>query len=193
MWNAPSPGWSLTAAGGCPTAGSGAMTCGGRCGSPRSTCAGSLRLAFLVTTRPGYWPDQGWRPSRLVCASHDRSPHPAPALSNYCGNDQLLRERPASLDRRASAGSWVSLAALLAMFLLPYLPERLFKGPRTIRHWPRRHICGDCNAPWTDDHTCRPPAEIEAVPPLRGQLRRLDPPTQLERRAKAGISRSGQG
>jgi len=79
------------------------------------------------------------------------------------------------------------------MFLLPYLPERLFKGPRTIRHWPRRHICGDCNAPWTDDHTCRPPAEIEAVPPLRGQLRRLDPPTQLERRAKAGISRSGQG
>ncbi len=80
---------------------------------------------------------------------------------------------------------WVGLAALLAMFLLPYLSERLFEGPRTIRHWPRRHLCGDCNVPWTDEHTC-PPAEREAVPPLRGQLRRLDPPARLERRPRRG-------
>jgi hypothetical protein len=40
MWNARWPGWSPTAAGGCPTAASPATTCGGRCGSPRSTCAG---------------------------------------------------------------------------------------------------------------------------------------------------------
>jgi len=39
-WNARWPGWSLTAAGGCPTAASTATRCGGRCGSPRSTCAG---------------------------------------------------------------------------------------------------------------------------------------------------------
>jgi hypothetical protein len=78
------------------------------------------------------------------------------------------------------------------MFLLLYLSDRLFQGPRTIRDWPRRHICGDCNAPWTDDHT-RTPAERKAVPPLREQLRRLDPPTQLERRPKARISRSGHG
>jgi hypothetical protein len=87
---------------------------------------------------------------------------------------------------------WVGLAALLAMFLLPYLSAQLFEGPRTIRHWPRRHICGDCNAPWTDDHTC-PPAQREAVPPLRGELRRLNPPAQLERRPKVRISRSGHG
>lgn len=41
---------------------------------------------------------------------------------------------------------WVGLAALLAMFLLPYLSERLFQGPRTIRH-PRRHLCDDCHPP----------------------------------------------
>ncbi len=37
------------------------------------------------------------------------------------------------------------------------------------------------------------PPSARAVPPLRGQLRRLDPPTQLERRPKARISRSGHG
>lgn len=83
---------------------------------------------------------------------------------------------------------WVGLAALLAMFLLPYLPDWLFEGPRTIRHWPRRHICGDCNTPWTDDHTCTP-VESEARSTLRGELRRLDPPAELERRPKVRISR----
>lgn len=87
---------------------------------------------------------------------------------------------------------WVGLAALLAMFLLPYFSERLFAGPRTIRHWPRGHICGDCHAPWSDDHTC-PLAERGAVSPLRGQLRRLDPPAALERRPKVRILRSGRG
>jgi transposase-like protein DUF772/DDE family transposase len=37
-------GWSLTTAGGCPTAGSTATSCGGRCGSPRSTCVGCWHL-----------------------------------------------------------------------------------------------------------------------------------------------------
>ncbi len=88
---------------------------------------------------------------------------------------------------------WVGLAAVLAMFVLPFLPGRLFEGPRTIRHWPRRHVCGYCHAPWTAGHTCAPEAEaieaeaIEAGPPLRGELRRLDPSTELERRPEAPV------
>jgi hypothetical protein len=85
---------------------------------------------------------------------------------------------------------WVGLAALLAMFLLPYLPDRLFEGPRTIRHWPRRHICGACKAPWIEGHTCTP-AAAQAGPSLHGELRRLHPRVELERRPKAQISRLG--
>jgi Transposase domain (DUF772)/Transposase DDE domain len=44
-WNARWLGWSPMAAGGCPTAASTATSCGGRCGSPRSTCAGCWHLA----------------------------------------------------------------------------------------------------------------------------------------------------
>jgi hypothetical protein len=83
---------------------------------------------------------------------------------------------------------WVGLAALLAMFLIPHLPARLFEGPRTIRHWPRRHICGDCNALWIEGHTCTPAAGDAAVS-LHGELRRLHLGTELERRPKAQISR----
>jgi hypothetical protein len=67
---------------------------------------------------------------------------------------------------------WVGLAALAAMFLLPVLPDWLFEGPQTSKHRPRRHVCGDCGAPWTDEHTCTP-EESEAGPVLRGELRRL--------------------
>ena len=84
---------------------------------------------------------------------------------------------------------WVGLAALVAMFLLPYLPNWLFEGPRTSKHWPHRHVCGDCGAPWTDAHTCAVEA-TEASPPLRGQLRRLPPPpAELEPRPKARMLR----
>src|SRR5829696_9237079 len=71
-WNAPSPGWSLTAAGGCPTAGSNATTCGGRCASPRSTCVGCWCLVFATRMAPGCWPEL--RPS-------PRPPAPQPRLS----------------------------------------------------------------------------------------------------------------
>jgi hypothetical protein len=84
---------------------------------------------------------------------------------------------------------WVGLAALLAMFLLPYLPDRLFEGPRTIRHWPLRHICGECNAPWMEGHTCRP-AVGAARPSLHGELRRRRPRAELERRPRGvGVHR----
>ncbi len=87
---------------------------------------------------------------------------------------------------------WIGLAALLAMFVLPFLPSWLFEGPRTVKHWPRRHVCGYCNAPWTAGHACEelaaggagPPTVTEAGPamiteagaPLYGELRRLTPP-----------------
>jgi hypothetical protein len=44
---------------------------------------------------------------------------------------------------------WVGRATLIAMFAIPFLPDRLFEGPRTIKHWPRRHVCGECSGPRT--------------------------------------------
>ena len=74
---------------------------------------------------------------------------------------------------------WVGLAALVAMFVIPMLPNWLFEGPRTVRHRPRRHICALCSAPWTSHHDCL--AELsEVVPSARGALRRLDGRTALE-------------
>ena len=78
---------------------------------------------------------------------------------------------------------WIGLVALVAMFVIPFLPSWLFEGPRTVKHYPHRHICGDCGAPWIDGHLCavqRPPP-----PPrrLRGQLRRVRPSTTLVRRS----------
>jgi hypothetical protein len=73
---------------------------------------------------------------------------------------------------------WVGLAALVVMFLPPYLPEWLFEGPRTIRHRSHRHVCGDCGAPWTEEHTCGP-AERGPGAPLRGELRRLGLPAEV--------------
>jgi hypothetical protein len=68
---------------------------------------------------------------------------------------------------------WVGLAALVAMFVIPMLPSWLFEGPRTIKHHPRRHICAVCSAPWTSHHDCL--ADLpEVLPPVRGELRRLD-------------------
>jgi hypothetical protein len=67
---------------------------------------------------------------------------------------------------------WIGLAALVAMFALPFLPEWIFEGPRTVRHRPRRHVCADCGASWSRDHECDRPAPV-AGPALRGELRRV--------------------
>jgi len=73
---------------------------------------------------------------------------------------------------------WIGLLALVAMFVLPFLPSWLFEGPRTIRHWPRRHVCGECGARWTAGHLCEPERPEVALPAGRerlvGELRRLD-------------------
>lgn len=65
---------------------------------------------------------------------------------------------------------WIGLLALVAMFVIPFLPDWLFEGPRTVRHRPRRHICGVCGADWTDGHVCEA-AEPESVPPTRRERR----------------------
>lgn len=81
---------------------------------------------------------------------------------------------------------WAGLAALAAMFLIPFLPEWLFEGPRRIKRWPSRHVCGDCGEPWVDGHACS--AESDApTETVWGELRRPeqsnpDPPSLTARR-----------
>jgi len=82
---------------------------------------------------------------------------------------------------------WAGLAALIAMFVIPFLPSWLFEGPRTVKHWPRRHVCGDCGAPWTEGHGCSLEA-ADPVPPIRGELRRTRPGRELERRPRSQVS-----
>jgi len=82
---------------------------------------------------------------------------------------------------------WAGIAALVAMLIVPFLPSWLFEGPRTIRHWPRRHICGDCGATWTDGHTCA--ADVNWVgPPLQGEIRRPEPAAELDRQSDRYLS-----
>jgi hypothetical protein len=79
---------------------------------------------------------------------------------------------------------WVGLAALVAMFVIPLLPNWLFEGPRTVRHRPRRHICALCSAPWTSHHDCL--AELpETDRSVRGELRRLDRTAAPEGRTRS--------
>jgi len=92
---------------------------------------------------------------------------------------------------------WIALAAVAAMFLLPWLDARgLLDGPRTIRHRPRRQLCADCQAPWTSDHQCagwpeaaagEPVVPLRPEPPsapprLRVRLNRTDQPALPRRR-----------
>jgi hypothetical protein len=81
---------------------------------------------------------------------------------------------------------WIGLAALVAMFVIPFLPAWLFEGPRKVKHYPRRHVCGLCDAPWTTDHTCLPdrvPDRPVGARPLRGQLLRVRRSTELVHRS----------
>jgi hypothetical protein len=88
---------------------------------------------------------------------------------------------------------WIGLAALIAMFVIPFLPDWLFEGSRTTKHWPRRHVCGDCHALWTDGHTCASEVGLAVHPPLRGELRRPkrshNSPPLLTTRRTAAVAR----
>ena len=92
---------------------------------------------------------------------------------------------------------WIGLAAVVAMFVLPLLPAWLFEGPRTIKRYPRRVVCGDCGERWTDGHSCdlevaQPRPQPQPRPPLRAELRRVNPGRALARRParSSGIRRS---
>ena len=77
---------------------------------------------------------------------------------------------------------WIGLAAIVAMFVLPLLPAWLFEGPRTIKRYPRRVVCGDCGERWTEDHSCA--LEVtEPRPSLWAELRRVSPGRALARRS----------
>jgi hypothetical protein len=69
---------------------------------------------------------------------------------------------------------WAGLAALIIMFLIPLLSDWVFEGRRTVKHWPRRHVCGKCGAPWTDGHDCESSVDLQVPRPLKGELRRID-------------------
>jgi hypothetical protein len=92
---------------------------------------------------------------------------------------------------------WIGMAAIAAMFLLPWLDARgLLDGPRTIRRRPRREVCADCGAPWTPGHQCAgrleaaadepvvplDPVKPPAPPRVRVQLTRTDQPALPRRR-----------
>lgn len=78
---------------------------------------------------------------------------------------------------------WIGLIALIAMFALPYLPQWLFEGPRTIKHHPRWHVCAECGAPWVDGHTCAQGLE-SGTEVLQGKLVRPRTSTALESRPR---------
>ena len=85
---------------------------------------------------------------------------------------------------------WIALAALAAMFVLPWLDARgLFDGPREVRHRPRRHVCADCAEPWQPGHACagwQAAAGREPVVPLQP----VDPPAPAPARLRAQLARA---
>jgi hypothetical protein len=81
---------------------------------------------------------------------------------------------------------WIALAAIAAMFLLPWLDARgLFDGPHTIRRRPRRVVCADCQAPWTPDHHCVGWLEAAVREPVV-PLWPVEPPTPQPQRVQLG-------
>jgi hypothetical protein len=84
-----------------PTAGSNATSCGGRCGSPRSTFVGWGCLALPARMVPGCWPEIG---SHHVQSWRD----PAPTATEYPPDrpdEELPQKLPYWQDRPSSAGS----------------------------------------------------------------------------------------
>lgn len=72
---------------------------------------------------------------------------------------------------------WAGLAAIVLMFLIPLVPDWVFEGRRTVKHWPRRHVCAECGARWTAGHDCQPHTGLPVSGPLKGELRRIGPGT----------------
>jgi hypothetical protein len=78
---------------------------------------------------------------------------------------------------------WIGLLAVVAMFVIPFLPDWIFEGPRTVKHWPRRHVCGACGAAWARGHVCEV-GEPEPVRLVRPE-RRANPKPMLPARVRA--------
>jgi hypothetical protein len=72
----------------------------------------------------------------------------------------------------------------LDMFVLP---AWLFDGPRTIKRYPRRVVCGDCGERWTDGHNCAIKVVPSSRPPraaLRAERWRIGQGRALARRPR---------
>lgn len=54
-----------------------------------------------------------------------------------------------------------------------------WKNHSPIRHYPQRHICGDCGAAWTPDHQCFNYGAYRG--PMYGEIWRA-PSTEIQRR-----------
>jgi hypothetical protein len=85
---------------------------------------------------------------------------------------------------------WIGLAAIAAMFLLPWATARgWLDGPRQLRHHPRWHICADCAQPWTPGHQCSGWLEAAAREPVV-PLGPVEPPAPA--RARAELTRTAR-
>jgi hypothetical protein len=50
---------------------------------------------------------------------------------------------------------WLILIIVVAVLVIP--PQTInhwLEGPRTVKHYRRRKVCGDCGAKWRPDHVC---------------------------------------
>ena len=83
---------------------------------------------------------------------------------------------------------WVGLAALLAMFVLPFVPDWLLRG-RGRSGTGRAGMSAATATPPGPRGTSARLKRARPNRPLRGELRRLAPPAELERRPGARISR----
>ena len=78
---------------------------------------------------------------------------------------------------------WIGLLGLVAMFAIPFLPSWIFEGPRTVRPWPRRHLCGACGADWTSGHVCEAADQEPVLAPRQRRREAADQKPALPARA----------
>jgi hypothetical protein len=133
-----------------------------------------LRAVFEVVDQSRPYPDRP--PSRLVASTWSFA---------YPSQRPLPARWPAVAGRRPPMRSpvpWIGLAAIAAMFLLPWLDTRgLFDGPHIVRRRPRRVICADCANPWTPDHQCLDWLEAAVREPVVPLQPPASPPAQRPR------------
>jgi hypothetical protein len=150
-------------------------------GTPAEVAAALPLLAacFEVVDESRPYPDRP--PSRLVRVYLDLRLPPSPVPAGH----QVAGDRPEEAPMRSPV-PWIGLAAIVAMFVLPWLDAcGLFDGARVVRRRPRRVVCADCAQPWTPGHECG--GWLEAA--VREPVVPLQPPPPPQRAELARIQR----